>query len=108
MPIATSSLIRPIILSGGSGTRLWPLSTPARPKQFLPLTGERSLLGETFARLSDDALFSAPTVICGTGHVEQVQVIATSLGIPTPRIDINWRIGWRRVACGRRPTSKWW
>ena len=86
MPIATTTLIRPIILSGGSGTRLWPLSTPARPKQFLPLTGERSLLGETFARLSDAALFSAPTVICGASHVEQVKVIAASLGIPTPRI----------------------
>ena len=43
--------IHPVILSGGSGTRLWPLSRQARPKQFLALTGERSLLQETVERL---------------------------------------------------------
>jgi len=44
-------------MAGGGGTRLWPLSTEARPKQFLPLLSEKSLLAETFARilpLSDD------------------------------------------------------
>ncbi|MDR3221405.1 MAG: mannose-1-phosphate guanylyltransferase/mannose-6-phosphate isomerase [Candidatus Accumulibacter sp.] len=43
--------IRSVILSGGSGTRLWPASREAFPKQLLPLTGERSLLQETVARL---------------------------------------------------------
>lgn len=42
--------MQPVILSGGSGTRLWPLSRRAYPKQFLPLTGTRSLLAETVAR----------------------------------------------------------
>jgi mannose-1-phosphate guanylyltransferase/mannose-6-phosphate isomerase len=70
--------IRPVILSGGSGTRLWPLSTPARPKQFLTLVGQTSLLHETFARLADPVLFGAPTVICGKGHVEQVLAEARS------------------------------
>ena len=37
-------MIIPVILSGGAGTRLWPLSRELYPKQFLPLTGERSLL----------------------------------------------------------------
>ena len=39
------------ILAGGSGTRFWPLSTPERPKQFLPLTGDRPLLAQAVARL---------------------------------------------------------
>src|SRR5438874_4039889 len=43
--------IHPVILSGGSGTRLWPLSRQARPKQFLPLIGEHSLLQQTVERL---------------------------------------------------------
>ena len=42
----------PVLLSGGSGTRLWPLSRGGYPKQFLPLTGERSLLQETWLRVS--------------------------------------------------------
>ena len=75
---AAGARIRPVILSGGAGTRLWPLSTPARPKQFLPIVGETSLLHETFARLNDAVLFSTPTVICGIGHVEQVLAEARS------------------------------
>ncbi len=43
--------MRILILAGGAGTRLWPLSTPERPKQFLPLLSDRSLLVETYARL---------------------------------------------------------
>src|SRR3546814_11157636 len=44
----------PVILSGGSGTRLWPLSREAHPKQFLPLLGERSLLQSTWLRVQGD------------------------------------------------------
>ena len=44
-------MIVPVILSGGSGTRLWPLSNSERPKQFLPLISEYSLLQETIQRL---------------------------------------------------------
>ncbi|MCP1319030.1 sugar phosphate nucleotidyltransferase, partial [Halomonas sp. 707B3] len=44
-------MIQPVILSGGSGTRLWPLSREQMPKQFLRLTGEQSLLQQTLTRL---------------------------------------------------------
>ena len=54
--------IVPVILAGGQGTRLWPLSRSARPKQFLPLTGERSLFQQALQRVSDPALY-APALI---------------------------------------------
>ena len=41
-----------VILAGGSGTRFWPLSTPERPKQLLPLAGERPLLAQAVTRLA--------------------------------------------------------
>jgi mannose-1-phosphate guanylyltransferase / mannose-6-phosphate isomerase len=61
-------IIRPVILSGGSGTRLWPLSRAAYPKQLMPLVGEQSLLQETVERVGDPALFSAPLLICNDEH----------------------------------------
>ncbi|MCA1654732.1 MAG: NTP transferase domain-containing protein, partial [Sphingomonadales bacterium] len=81
----TALLIRPVILSGGSGTRLWPLSTAERPKQFLPLVGEHSLLHETFARLTD-AMFAPATVICGAAHVDQVRETASGAGFEAVRV----------------------
>ena len=72
--------IRPVILSGGAGTRLWPLSTAAQPKQFLDLVGDGSLLRQTFERIADPILFFAPTVICGPGHVVAVEEIAAAAG----------------------------
>jgi len=61
-------MIRPVILSGGSGTRLWPLSRAAYPKQLMPLVGKESLLQETVQRVNDPALFSAPFLICNDEH----------------------------------------
>jgi mannose-1-phosphate guanylyltransferase len=65
--------IMPVILSGGSGTRLWPLSTPECPKQFLPLAGPDSMFSATLARVEQADGFSAPLVVCGTGHVAHVE-----------------------------------
>lgn len=56
----------PVILCGGSGTRMWPLSRRLRPKQLLPLTGTRTLLHETIARL-DGLDATEPVVVCGEG-----------------------------------------
>ncbi len=62
------SRIQPIVLSGGSGTRLWPLSREAHPKQFLPLTSDRSLLQETVTRVADSDRFLPPIVVCNAEH----------------------------------------
>lgn len=53
--------IRPVILAGGAGTRLWPLSTVARPKHLLPLLGKRSLFEQTLARFGEQ--FGTPIII---------------------------------------------
>lgn len=58
----------PIILSGGSGTRLWPLSRGLFPKQFLPLANEKSMLQNTVQRLDGLADCHAPLVICNEEH----------------------------------------
>jgi mannose-1-phosphate guanylyltransferase/mannose-6-phosphate isomerase len=68
--------LQPVILSGGAGTRLWPLSREAYPKQFLPLVGDDSLLQATAARLdglvdprAGEAIpVSAPIVVCNEQH----------------------------------------
>ncbi|WP_240098606.1 mannose-1-phosphate guanylyltransferase/mannose-6-phosphate isomerase [Thermomonas flagellata] len=57
----------PVILSGGSGTRLWPLSRDAYPKQFLPLVGEDSMLQATWRRVAPLAA-AAPIVVAGEEH----------------------------------------
>jgi mannose-1-phosphate guanylyltransferase / mannose-6-phosphate isomerase len=58
--------IVPVILAGGSGTRLWPVSRDALPKQFLPLVGERSTYQDTLLRVADRALFVPPVVLTGS------------------------------------------
>ena len=61
-------MIHPVILSGGSGTRLWPMSRSLYPKQLLALVGERSLLQETALRVADKTGFTAPLIIANEEH----------------------------------------
>lgn len=66
-------LITPVILSGGSGTRLWPLSRKATPKQFLEFTPGGTMLAQTLARAPvDDEGFAAPVIVCNAAHAELV------------------------------------
>lgn len=61
-------LIHPVILSGGAGTRLWPLSRELYPKQMHALAGERSLLQQTVLRAADAGLFAPPVLIANDEH----------------------------------------
>ena len=67
------NLIIPVILCGGSGTRLWPRSRAAKPKPVLPLVGDFTLFEATLARCGDAASFGAPVVVTGTQHLRHVE-----------------------------------
>jgi mannose-1-phosphate guanylyltransferase/mannose-1-phosphate guanylyltransferase/mannose-6-phosphate isomerase len=68
MPSQGQSVIHPVILSGGSGTRLWPMSRAQYPKQLLPLLTERTLLQEAGLRVADAKQFAPPLVISNDEH----------------------------------------
>jgi mannose-1-phosphate guanylyltransferase/mannose-1-phosphate guanylyltransferase/mannose-6-phosphate isomerase len=82
--------IHPVILSGGSGTRLWPLSRHLYPKQLLPLVGENSMLAETALRVGDRTAFAPATVICNDEHrfliAEQLRGVSQQTGQDGGRI----------------------
>ena len=73
--------IVPVILSGGAGSRLWPLSRESFPKQLLPLTSEHSLLQETAGRISDRAMFAPPIVVCNAEHRFVIAQQLSDIGI---------------------------
>lgn len=74
--------IYPVILAGGSGTRLWPLSREALPKQFLPLLSDKTMLQETVLRTRASPEWMAPLVVCGVEHrflvIEQLAEIGVT------------------------------
>ncbi|HVJ03676.1 MAG TPA: sugar phosphate nucleotidyltransferase, partial [Sphingomonas sp.] len=67
-----SKPIIPVILSGGSGTRLWPVSRPERPKQLLSLTAEQTMLQLTAKRTSGKG-FASPIVVANAFHADLVE-----------------------------------
>lgn len=72
--------IYPVILSGGSGTRLWPLSRDLMPKQLLSLVGPESLLAGTVRRVTGDG-FAGPIVVCNQDHRFLVQEQLAAIGV---------------------------
>ena len=96
-----------VILAGGSGTRLWPLSTPSFPKQFLPLPNGRSMIQESLARVEGLISPEQAWVVTGRSMVELVRehlpVIPTShiLGEPMGRSTAA-AIGWAAATIARR------
>ena len=73
-------MIHPVILSGGSGTRLWPMSRTLHPKQLLSLLGRDSLLQQTVRRVTDRQDFASPLLVANEEHrfiiAEQLREIA--------------------------------
>ncbi|MCB1499350.1 MAG: mannose-1-phosphate guanylyltransferase/mannose-6-phosphate isomerase [Bauldia sp.] len=69
--------ITPVILCGGAGTRLWPLSRETRPKPLLPLVGGTSTFAATLTRVADDRIFSAPLIVANR---DQRHMLAAAMG----------------------------
>ena len=87
-----NTVIIPVILAGGSGTRLWPLSRECHPKQLLPLVNDQTMLQNTLLRLQGLQGMSAPIIVCTEEHrflvAEQIRaigVVATIIIEPVGR-----------------------
>ena len=74
-----SEAVIPVILSGGSGTRLWPMSRPERPKQLLSLTAEETMLQLTAGRASGER-FARPIVVANARHADTVEEQLEAVG----------------------------
>jgi mannose-1-phosphate guanylyltransferase / mannose-6-phosphate isomerase len=78
--------IIPIILSGGSGSRLWPLSRKQYPKQYLQLAGTKTMLQETILRLGNSKVFTNPIIVCNEDHRFLVAEQCKEINVGNPTI----------------------
>ena len=78
--------IIPVILSGGSGTRLWPLSRKQYPKQYLPLFGDNTMLQETILRLKGLDNLADPIIVCNVDHRFLVAEQCQQINVTNPTI----------------------
>lgn len=80
--------VQPVILAGGAGTRLWPISTEKRPKHLLEIVGSGTMLGQTLDRVSDAGLFAQPLIVGAAGQADEISAIAPDAALilePSPR-----------------------
>ena len=104
--------IHPVILCGGAGTRLWPASREALPKQFLKLVGERSTFQETCLRLGDPSLFERPVVVANRDYrflvreqLEEIGVDAEIVLEPARRNSAPAAAAAANLIAGREPNA---
>ena len=71
-----ATVVQPVVLAGGAGTRLWPISTESRPKHLLELLGPGTLLERTLGRVDDASLFRKPIIVCAEAQAEEIAAAA--------------------------------
>ena len=71
-----TTAVQPVVLAGGAGTRLWPISTEKRPKHLLPIVGSETMLKQTLERVGDAALFRQPIIVGAAAQAEEIADIA--------------------------------
>jgi len=94
--------IIPAIMSGGAGTRLWPASTPAKPKQFHALGGQGTMIQETAARVrgrSGQLEFAEPIVLANAAHADLVEAQLVAIGV-SPAAIVLEPVGRNTAALG--------
>ena len=80
--------VQPVVLAGGAGTRLWPISTEKRPKHLLPIVGSLTMLEQTLERVGDPALFRPPIIVGAASQAEEIARVAPQAALilePCPR-----------------------
>jgi len=98
------SIIYPVVLSGGTGSRLWPVSRAQMPKQLMPFLSERSLLQETVLRLGDTDGIAPPLVISNADHRFMIAAQLLELGL-TPTAHVLEPVG-RNTAAAAAVAAK--
>ena len=89
----TDLMIFPVLLAGGSGTRLWPISRAQAPKQLAEIGGETSLLQETIQRLHPALCLDNVRVVCGKAHCDESSEHLAAIGLTTEDIIIGEPVG---------------